>query len=62
TRREVSKIKKGIRSIIRGNCLSEYYDLMKYLDAGGVWERSEVAENKTIHVDDLLRSIRHKKE
>ena len=56
-----SKIKKEIRDIIRGNCLSEYSDLMDYLDAEGIWERIEVAENNTIHFDALLRSIRHKK-
>ena len=61
TRSEVSKIKKEIRDIIRGNCLSEYSDLMDYLDAEGIWERIEVAENNTIHFDALLRSIRHKK-
>ena len=61
TRSEVSKIKKDIRDIIRGNCLSEYSDLMDYLDAEGIWERIEVAENNTIHFDALLRSIRNKK-
>lgn len=61
TRSEVSKIKKEIRDIIRGNYLSEYSDLMDYLDAEGIWERIEVAENNTIHFDALLRSIRHKK-
>lgn len=55
------KTKKEIRDIIRGNCLSEYSDLMDYLDAEGIWERIEVAENNTIHFDALLRSIRHKK-
>lgn len=61
TKSEVSKIKREIRKLIFENGLCEYSDLMQYLDAEGILEWIEIAENNTIHFDALLRSIRHKK-
>lgn len=60
TKSEISKIKKEIRDIIYQRCITEYADLMLFLDNEGISERIEVAENNTIHFDALLRSLRHK--
>lgn len=60
TKSEVSNIKREIRDLIYERCITEYSDLMFFLDNNARAEVIEVAENHTIHFDALLRSLRHK--
>jgi len=60
TRNEVFQIKRTILSIIRELNLTEYSDLIFYLEDAGLYAEMEVATNHTIFFDAVLRSCRYK--
>ena len=61
TRSEVFQMKRTILSIIRELQLTEYSDLIFYLEDAGLYGEMEVATNHTIFFDAVLRSCRYKK-
>lgn len=60
TRSEVFQMKRTILSIIRELQLTEYSDLIFYLEDAGLYGEMEVATNHTIFFDAVLRSCRYK--
>ena len=60
TKSEVFQMKRTILSIIRELQLTEYSDLIFYLEDAGLYGEMEVATNHTIFFDAVLRSCRYK--
>lgn len=60
TRSEVFQMKRTILNIIRELRLTEYSDLIFYLEDAGLYGEMEVATNHTIFFDAVLRSCRHR--
>ena len=59
TRSEVTQIKKALQVLIRQNGLTEYAELMDYLQDAGMDAEYEVASNNTLFFDRYLGSRRH---
>ena len=59
TRSEVTQIKKALQVLIRQNGLTEYAELMDYLQDAGMDAEYEVASNNTLFFGRYLGSRRH---